>query len=330
MRAIVCTEYGTPDILSLQDIADPVPGPDQVLVQIHAAGVNFVDSLLISGRYQIKIPPPFVPGGDLAGSVLEIGSAVRGFAPGDRVLASPGIGAFAQRIALHPAALVRIPDAMDFASAAVFLQASATAYFALHDRGSVQRDETLLVLGAAGGTGSAAIQVAKAAGLKVIAAASSPAKLAASRELGADFLIDYAQQDMRAELKRITAGRGVDLVFDPVGGAHALLALRSMAENGRYLVIGFASGEIPALPFNLPLLKSCQVVGVDWGGFAGRHPQRAGEVVREVLALASGGLIKDPPITRYPLERTGAAIADLAARRAIGKCVIEIGQGFSG
>ncbi|MBK8307600.1 MAG: NADPH:quinone oxidoreductase family protein [Gammaproteobacteria bacterium] len=325
MRAIVCTEYGTPDTLSLQDIADPVPGPDQVLVRIHAAGVNFVDSLLISGRYQIKIPPPFVPGGDLAGTVLEVGSAVTAFAPGDRVLASPGIGAFAQRIALPAASLVKIPDTMDFAAAAVFLQAHATAWFALHDRGSARRNETLLVLGAAGGTGGAAIQVAKAAGLKVIAAASSPEKLAACGELGADFLIDYAQQDLRAELKRITAGRGVDLVFDPVGGAHALLALRSMAENGRYLVIGFASGEIPSLPFNLPLLKSCQVVGVDWGGFAGRHPQRADGIVREVLALSATGLIREPPITRYALERTGEAIGELAARRAIGKCVIEIG-----
>ena len=325
MRAIVCAEYGPPSALVLRDLPDPVPGPGQVLVRIHAAGVNFVDALLIGGRYQIRIPPPFVPGGDCAGTVVAPGEGVDGFAPGDRVLASPGIGAYAELIALAPAQLARMPANMGFAGAAVFLQANATAYLALVNRGALRPGDTLLVLGASGGTGAAAVQLGKALGARVIAAASSAEKLAACRALGADVLIDYASQDLRTELKTATGGRGVDVVFDPVGGALAEPALRSCAENGRYLVIGFASGEIPKLPFNLPLLKSCQVVGVDWGGFAGRHPEAGRAVTDAVIALYADGTLSDPPLAHYPLERTAEAIADLAARRIAGKCVIDVG-----
>jgi len=324
MRAIVCVEYGPPAALVLREMPDPAPAPGQVLVRIHAAGVNFVDALLIGGTYQIRIPPPFVPGGDCAGTVVAVGGGVTDFAPGDRVLASPGIGAYAELIALWPAQLARMPDNMDFAGAAVFLQANATAHFALVNRGAMRPGETLLVLGAAGGTGAAAVQIGKALGARVIAAASSAEKLAAARALGADVLIDYATQDLRTELKAATGGRGVDLVFDPVGGALAEPALRSMAEYGRYLVIGFASGEIPKLPFNLALLKSCQVVGVDWGGCAGRHPEMAREVTAAAIGMYAAGKLGDPPLSRYPLERTADAIADLAARRIAGKCVVEI------
>ena len=330
MRAIVCSEYGPPSALVLSELPDPQPGPGQVLVRIHAAGVNFVDALLIGGSYQIRIPPPFVPGGDCAGTVIATGAGVTDFAAGDRVLVSPGIGAYAELITLAPVQLARMPANMDFAGAAVFLQANATAYFALVNRGGLKAAETLLVLGAAGGTGAAAIQVGKALGARVIAAASSAAKLEACRALGADVLIDYASQDLRAELKAATGGRGVDLVFDPVGGALAEPALRSCAENGRYLVIGFASGEIPKLPFNLPLLKSCQVVGVDWGGFARRHPEAGRAVTDAVLALYAQGRLSDPPLAHYPLERTAEAIADLAARRIAGKCVIDVAPEPSG
>lgn len=330
MRAIVCSEYGPPSALVLRELPDPQPGPGQVLVRIHAAGVNFVDALLIGGSYQIRIPPPFVPGGDCAGTVIATGAGVTGFAPGDRVLASPGIGAYAELITLAGAQLAHMPANMDFAGAAVFLQANATAYFALVNRGGLKAAETLLVLGAAGGTGAAAVQVGKALGARVIAAASSAEKLQACRALGADVLIDYAAGDLRAELKAATGGRGVDLVFDPVGGALAEPALRSCAENGRYLVIGFASGEIPKLPFNLPLLKSCEVVGVDWGGFAGRHPEGGRAVADAVLALYAQGRLGDPPLAHYPLERTAEAIADLAARRIAGKCVIDVDLDPSG
>lgn len=326
MRAILCTEYGSPDQLQLGELPDPQCGAGQVLLEVHAAGVNFVDSLLISGQYQIRIPPPFVPGGDCAGIVLAVGDGVQGVAAGDRVLASPGIGAFAERLALPAAQVRHMPEKMSFAAGAVFLQPNATAWFALRERGALRSGETLLVLGAGGGTGAAAVQLGKAFGAHVIAAASSSEKLAAATALGADELINYADEDLRAALKRVTDGRGVDLVFDPVGGALAEPALRSCAEGARYLVIGFASGEIPRVPLNLPLLKSCQIVGVDWGGSAMRHPQRAQQLIDEVLGLYAEGHLQDPSLVRYPLAGTGRAIADLATRRITGRCVIEIAR----
>lgn len=327
MRAIICTEYGPPEKLHFGEMPDPVCAAGQLLVQVHAAGVNFVDSLLISGQYQIRIPPPFVPGGDCAGTVLAAGAGVSEFAIGDRVLASPGIGAFAEQVVLPAAQVRRMPGNMDFAGGAVFLQPSTTAYFALHERAAMRTGETLLVLGAAGGTGAAAIQVGKAAGAHVIAAASSAEKLAAAAALGADVLIDYAREDLRAALKSATGGRGVDLVFDPVGGELAETALRACAENARYLVIGFASGDIPRVPLNLPLLKSCQITGVDWGGFSMRHPPQARALVDATLKLYADGLLRDPPLVRYPLQATAQAIGDLAARRIAGRCVIETGSG---
>lgn len=326
MRAVVCTEYGPPDALQLQTCPDPTCGAGQVVLEIHAAGVNFVDSLLVSGQYQVRIPPPFIPGGDCAGIVLQAGENVRHVAVGDRVLASSGIGAFAERLALPAIQVHALPANMSFAAGAAFLQPHATAYFALHERGSLRQGETLLVLGAAGGTGSAAIQIGKAAGARVIAAASSAEKLAAAISLGADATIDYRQQDLRTALKEATSGRGVDLVFDPVGGTLAEAALRSCAENARYLVIGFASGEIPRMALNLPLLKSCQIVGVDWGGFSMRHPQRAGALVESTLQLYADGMLRDPPLLHYPLQATAQALKDLAARRIAGRCVIDVRQ----
>jgi NADPH2:quinone reductase len=324
VKAVLCTEYGAPEELRVQEVPDPEISADQVLVRVHAAGVNFVDALLVAGLYQVKIPPPFIPGGDLSGTVIAVGDSVRDFEPGDRVLASPGIGAYAEKIALHRSQLAHMPGNMDFEAAAVFLQAHMTAYFALKTRGRITEGETVLVLGAGGGTGTAAIQVARALGARVIAAASSAEKLAACRELGADVLVDYGAQDLRAELKAATGGRGVDLVFDPIGGSHAQTALRSCAENGRYLVVGFASGEIPAFPANLPLLKSCQIVGVDLGGYTGRHPETGREVMRAVLEMRLEGRIKDPPIMRFAFDDTGKALAALAGRTVTGKCVIEI------
>ena len=324
MRAVLCTEYGAPENLAVHEVADPEIAADQVLVRVHAAGVNYVDALLVAGLYQVKIPPPFIPGGDLSGVVIAAGENVRDFKPGDRILAIPGIGAYAERIALHQSQLAHMPENMGFDAAAVFLQAHMTAYFALKTRGNIAEGETLLVLGAGGGTGTAAVQVARALGARVIAAASSAEKLAACRDLGAEILIDYGAQDLRAELKAATGGRGVDLVFDPVGGAHAQTALRGCAENGRYLVVGFASGEIPAFPANLPLLKSCQIVGVDLGGYTGRHPEVGREVARAVLEMRTKGQIKDPPITRFAFADTGKALAALAGRAVTGKCVVEI------
>lgn len=324
MRAIVCTEWAPPEALRLQELPEPEPAEGQALVAIRAAGLNFVDGLLVQGLYQIRIPPPFIPGGDLAGEVIATRGDCGALVPGDRVLASPGIGAFAERIALPAGSLLRMPANLGFEAGAVFLQAHATAVFALRERGGLRAGETLLVLGAAGGTGAAAVQIGKAMGARVVACAAGEQKLAACRALGADATIDYASGDFRAALKETLGRRGTDLVFDPVGGALSEPALRSCAENGRYLVIGFASGEIPRIALNLPLLKSCQIVGVDWGGFAGRHPDGARQVMEHALALRADGKITDPPLARYPLADAARALGDLAARRVVGKAVLEI------
>lgn len=324
MKSIVCQQHGDPALLVLEDSPEQALQAGQVRVAVKAAGVNFVDSLLIGGTYQIKIPTPFVPGGDIAGVITEVANDVADVNVGDRILASPGIGGFSEQVILNTAQLTPIPDGMNDAAAATFIQANVTGYFALATRGQIKPGETLLVLGAAGGTGIAAIHMAKALGASVIAAASCAEKLEACKAAGADLLINYSQQDLKTETKTLTNGKGVDLVFDPVGGDYAELALRACAPGARYLVVGFAAGEIPRIPLNLVLLKKCQIVGVDWGGTIGIEPGLEQTVTSAVLELYQQGKLPDPPFQFYSLAETGKAIADLQQRKVVGKAVINI------
>jgi NADPH2:quinone reductase len=321
MRAVVCRELGPPEKLAVEERGSIPPGPGEVRIAVRACGVNFVDGLLVQGLYQIKPQPPFVPGGEIAGEVEEVGEGVSAPALGDRVLAMTGLNGFAAEVTLPAQSAIPIPAGLDFAQAAAFTQSYATALFALSHRGALQSGETVLVLGAAGGVGLAAIDVAKALGARVIAAASSPEKLALCQEAGADFVIDYANEDLKLRAKELSGG-GLDLVYDPVGGAYAEPALRTLAPGGRYLVIGFASGDIPRFPLNLVLLKSCQVVGVDWGGSAARDPA-INDRLREELGelLAARKLSPQAPKT-YPLEEAGRALRDLLDRKLAGKAVL--------
>ncbi|MFK7977798.1 MAG: NADPH:quinone oxidoreductase family protein [Halioglobus sp.] len=323
MRAIVCNGYGHPENLQIEEQPEPVLAANQVRVAVKAAGVNYVDGLLVEGTYQIKVPVPFVPGSDIAGEVLEVGADVAGFACGDRVFASPGIGGYADQLLAAPEQLSRIPDSMSDAVAATFLQANCTAYYGLATCGGLKAGETVLVLGAAGGTGMAAIHIAKALGARVVAAASSDEKLAACKAAGADEFINYQHDDLKVQAKALSGGQGVDLVFDPVGGDLAEQALRACAPGARYLVIGFVAG-IPQLPFNLPLLKRCSVVGVNWGAASMAEADLDQMVKSAILALFEGGALRTPPIKEYSLEQTGQAIADLHARKIAGRAVVMV------
>ncbi|HSL58782.1 MAG TPA: NADPH:quinone oxidoreductase family protein [Acidimicrobiales bacterium] len=321
MRALLCRELGPLDGLEVVDTDPPVAGPGQVVVDVAAAGVNYVDGLFVQGRYQILPPVPFVPGGELAGTVAQVGDGVDGVAVGDRVVASPGLGAFAEQVAVPAAAVLPVPDGVDLAVAATMLQSYGTARFALTRRTAVAPDEWVLVLGAGGGVGLAAIDVARDLGARVVAAASSAEKLEAARAAGADATIDYTTVDLKAEVRAITDG-GADVVVDPVGGPHAEPALRATRWLGRYLVIGFAGGGIPALPANLVLLNNRTVVGVDWGAWAGRNRAENREMLLGVLAdVAAGRLRPTAPATR-PLADAAAAMGDLLERRITGKVAL--------
>ena len=324
MKAIVCSAYGPIEQLKLSEYPDPELQKGGLRIRVRAAGVSFVDGLFVQGLYQVKVPVPFVPGGEVAGEVLEVGEGVSGYEVGQRVVAMTGVGAFAEQVVTGPARVVPMPDGMDFAEASAFPMVCATAQYALVNRGGVREGETVLVLGAAGGTGMAALQVAKARGARVIAAASSAEKLALCRERGADEVVCYADEDLKARVKELTAGKGADLVFDPVGGELSELALRATAWDGRFLVIGFAAGDIPRVPLNLPLIKGCSVVGVDWGAFMRRDPKGAHAVLAEVVALFEGGKMPPLPVQRYPLANCAEALADLAGRRVMGKAVLDV------
>lgn len=321
MRAVVCRELGPPSGLVVDEVDEPAADPGMVVVDVHAAGVNFPESLIIEGRYQFTPELPFVLGGEASGVVREVGDGVEGWAPGDRVIAQTGAtGAFAERAAVPEASLVKIPDGVGFPQAAGLTIAYATTYYALEHRAGLQPGESLLVLGAAGGTGISAVQVGKAMGARVIAAASTSEKLEFCRANGADELIDYAGEDLRERLLEI-APSGVDVIYDPVGGDLAEVALRRMAWDGRYLVIGFTAG-IPSIPLNLTLLKGCSIVGVFYGSWAAREPDRARQVVEELLDWTAAGRI-DPPVYRtYTLEEAAQAIVDLRERRVLGKAIV--------
>jgi len=322
MKAVLCKQYGPPDTLVIEDVESPVPGPGEVVVSMHAASVNFPDVLIIQNKYQLKPPLPFSPGSELSGVVKAIGEGVTRVKPGDRVIAFTGYGAFAEEVKTEEARLVPMPEGMDFPTGASFILTYGTSDHALRDRGDLKAGETLLVLGAAGGVGLAAVEIGKAVGARVIACASTDDKLAACRTHGADDTINYSTEDLRERIKIITGGRGVDVVYDAVGGAYTEPALRSTAWRGRLLVVGFAAGEIPKIPLNLTLLKGCSIVGVFWGDFTRREPQRFAEAMQRLGQWYVEGKLKPHISHTFPLERAAEALTMMANRQVIGKVVL--------
>ncbi|HEY1611694.1 MAG TPA: NADPH:quinone oxidoreductase family protein [Paraburkholderia sp.] len=323
MRAIRCNQYGPPDTLTLEDLPDLQPPAGQVVIDVKAASVNFPDVLIIENKYQTKPPLPFTPGAELAGVVRSAGEGVT-LKPGTRVVAYVRVGAFAEQALADATACVALPDRADFATAAAFTLAYGTSHHAVVDRGALRAGETMLVLGAAGGVGLAAVEIGHALGARVIAAASSDEKLDVCRRYGADATINYTTEDLRERIKALTGGNGPDVIFDPVGGVYAEPAFRSIGWRGRYLVVGFANGEIPKLPLNLPLLKGASLVGVFWGDFAQREPERNAAAFTQMHGWIDAGLIRPYVSKRYALAQTPQALADMAARRVTGKIVIEM------
>lgn len=323
MKALLCKHHGPPESLVLEEVPDPVPGENQAVVRVHAAGVNFPDSLIIQNKYQFKPDLPFSPGGECAGVIEAVGPGVTNVKPGDRVIAFTVFGAFAEKLLVADAsALVPMPPELDFITASAFVMTYATSFHGLQDRGTLKAGETLLVLGASGGVGLAAIEIGKILGAKVIAVASSAKKLDVCRQHGADELINYATEDMRERIKAITGGKGVNVIYDPVGGPSTEPALRSSAWRGRLLVVGFASGEIPRLPLNLVLLKGCSIVGVFWGDYARREPANYAADMRTLFDWLKNGKLKPHIAATYPLERGSEAIRLLMDRNVSGKLVI--------
>ena len=322
MKAVLCRSFGGPETLQIDDIDWPVPAANEVLITVKACGVNFPDTLIIDGKYQFKPPFPFSPGGEVAGVIRAVGEGVTHLKPGDAVLALTGWGGFAEGVVIDSRRVFPIPPGLDFQTAASMLYTFGTSYHALKDRAQLQPGETLLVLGAAGGVGLAAVMLGKLMGATVIAAASTAGKLALCREYGADETINYSEDDLRNRLKELTGGKGVDVVYDPVGGALADPALRSMNWNGRYLVVGFAAGKIPDLPMNLPLLKGCSVVGVFWGALAERQPKDNARNLAEIIQFLQTGKIKPHIQAVYPLEQAAQALTEMQARKVMGKLLI--------
>jgi NADPH2:quinone reductase len=321
MRAVVCQELAPIDHLVVEERPDPEPGPGQVVVAVRAAGVNYVDGLFVQGRYQIKPPLPFTPGGEVAGDVVAVGDGVADVAAGDRVFAMCGLGGFASHVVLPARSAVRIPGALSYGQAAGLVQSYGTMLFSFTRRTHLAAGEWVLVLGAGGGIGLAAIDVARHLGARVIAAASSEEKLAAARAAGAEATIDYEREDLKARARELSEG-GVDVVVDPVGDKHAEPALRALRWMGRYLVIGFAGGEIPRLPVNQVLLNNRTLVGVDWGAWTGRDPQGNQALLTELLQLAGSGALAPVEPTEYALDDVVRALTDLQERQVGGKVVL--------
>jgi len=324
MKAVLCKAYGPPDSLVIEDVPSPVPGPGEVVVSVKTASVNFPDVLIIQNKYQLKPPLPFSPGSELAGIVKSVGDGVTRWKPGDPVMAITGYGAFAEEVNVDVTRLLPIPTGMDFVSAAAFGLTYATSEHALCDRGELKAGETLLVLGASGGVGIAAIEIGKVLGARVIACASTDDKLAVCREHGADETINYATEDLRERIKAITGGKGANVVYDPVGGTYTELALRSIAWRGRLLVVGFAAGDIPKIPLNLTLLKGCAIVGVFWGEFTRREPQRFLAAMDKLGRWFAEGKLKPHVSKTLPLERAADALELMAGRNVKGKVVLTV------
>ncbi len=322
MKAILCTRYCTPDELELADIPQPTAGPGEALVRVKAAALNFFDLLIIAGKYQVKPPFPFSPASEFAGIVESVGAGVTDVAVGDRVLGSTGHGTAREYIVVPAKQLVKIPEKLDFERAAGLTVTYGTTLYALRERAQLKSGETLAVLGASGGVGLAAIEIGKIMGARVIACASSAEKLDFARAHGADETVNYASEDLRGALKRLGGERGIDVVYDPVGGPYAEPAVRSLGWEGRYLVIGFAAGEIPKLPLNLVLLKSCDIRGVIWGAWVARNPQGQRALMTDIVRWCAEGKLSGHVHAVYPLAKIATALKAIADRKAMGKIVL--------
>ncbi len=334
MKAVLCKEFGPPESLVIEDVPAPEPGAGQVALAVKACGVNFPDTLIIQDKYQFKPPLPFSPGGEVAGLVKSVGDGVTSVKPGDRVIGSTGWGGFAEEVVVGEHQVIPIPDVMPMTEASAFILTYGTSHYALKDRAMLKPGENLLVLGAAGGVGLAAVELGKVMGARVIAAASSEEKLAVCRERGADETLLYPagsldraqQKELSNKIKELTGGQGADVVYDPVGGDYAEPAIRATNWDGRFLVIGFAAGEIPKVPLNLTLLKSCQIVGVFWGAFVARDPERNKEHVQELLKWYTEGKIRPHVSSVHPFDHYADALNELLERRAKGKVVLEVAK----
>jgi NADPH2:quinone reductase len=322
MKALLCTRYGTPDDLEIADIAEPKPGPGEAVVRVAAAALNFFDTLIIAGKYQFKPEMPFSPAAEFAGTVAKLGDGVTSVRVGDRVLGYMVAGAARERVAVAAERLVKIPDAVDDDHAAGICVTYGTTLHALKDRARLKSGETLAVLGASGGVGLAAVELGRLMGARVIACASSPEKVAFAREHGADDGIDYKAEDLKEALRRVTGGRGADVIYDPVGGAYSEAALRSIAWLGRFLVVGFAAGDIPKLPLNLVLLKGCDVQGVFWGSWIERDKAGHRANTEQLLAWVAEGKLKPHVHAVYPLSEAADALKAIAARKVMGKAIL--------
>jgi len=322
LKAIICNAFGPIDRLAWEERPDPSPGPGEVLIDIQAAGVNFPDGLMVRGEYQVKPPCPFTPGSEVAGIVREVGEGVTRFDAGDRVVALCTLGGFAEQVAVSTDLVLGIPDAMSFEAASGFMLVYGTSMHALADKGQLEAGETLLVLGAAGGVGLAAVEIGAAMGARVIAAASSDEKLELARAHGAETGINYATHDLKAELKRLVPG-GVDVAYDPVGGAYTEAAVRGLAWGGRLLVVGFAAGEIPKLPLNLLLLREASAIGVFWGAFTRQDPAAHARNVGQLMQWFGDGRLRPHVGATFPMSRAADALAEVMERRALGKVVLK-------
>jgi NADPH2:quinone reductase len=329
MRALVCNEYGPPESLRIEHRADPEPAAGEVLVKIKAAGINFPDVLSIAGNYQVKTPLPFVPGNEAAGLVESIGEGVTRFQAGDRVIITPPGGGFAEKSAVSESLCLPLPQGLSYEQGAGFTITYATTYHAFCQSTELKTGETLLVLGAAGGVGIAAVELGRAMGATVIAAASSDEKLAFAKQAGADQLINYSDISLKETVKSLTGGKGVDVVYDPVGGELAEQAYRALAWHGRYLVIGFASGEIPKFSINISLLKEASIIGVWWGTWASRNPADAMQNMRALTDLVKQGKLNPRVTERYQLDDYLDAFSSITKRRARGKVILTMGNGSS-
>jgi NADPH2:quinone reductase len=326
MRALLCKKYGSTDELVIEELADPTAGDNQVVVDIAEAGLNFPDLLIVAGKYQDKKTPPFVPGNEAAGTVSAVGSGVTRTKPGDRVIVMPRGGAFAEKCVVDESAVTPLPDGLSIEQGAGFGVVYGTSYHALKQSAALKAGETLLVLGAAGGVGTAAVELGKALGTRVIAAASSSAKLEFARSAGADEVINYSQDSLRDAIKSLTDGHGVDVVYDPVGGDLSLQAFRSLAWHGRHLVVGFAGSEIPAFPANIALLKEASIIGVWWGTWLARHPEEHLANMCELGNWVADGTVQPRVSESFAFGDYRAAFRRIAERQALGKVVLNMGQ----
>ena len=324
MKALLCKTHGLPETLSLEEVDSPSPGPGQLLIQVKACGVNFPDSLIIQNLYQFMPELPFAPGGEVSGIVKSVGEGVQHVKPGDHVFALTGWGGFAEEVVADAFKTLPMPPGMDFVTGATTMYTCGTSLHALKQRAQLQEGETLLVLGAAGGVGLAAVQIGKLMGVRVIAAASSDEKLATCKAMGADEVINYKTEDLRERIKELTGKKGVDVVYDPVGDAYSEPAVRSLAWQGRYLVVGFAGGAPASIRLNLPLLKGASIVGVFWGAFAQKQPKESMANFKQILGWILEGKLKQNVHKEYALAKGGQAIRDLMDRKVIGKNVIVI------